>query len=69
MQLIGYNMRDVTVKPAVAVSSIKRDPPLNGHFRVPPNDFECKCTSIQRAPVQRGQRSAKLPQNAEIVYL
>ena len=48
-----------TVKPAVAVTSIKRDPPLNGHFRVPPNDFECKCTSIQRAPVQRGQRSAK----------
>ena len=48
-----------TVKPAVAVTSIKRDPPLSGHFRVPPNDFECKCTSIKRAPVQRGQRSAK----------
>ena len=48
-----------TVKPAVAVTCIKRDPPLSGHFRVPPNDFECKCTSIKRAPVQRGQRSAK----------
>ena len=48
-----------TVKPAVVVTSIKRDPPLSGHFRVPPNDFECKCTSIKRAPVQRGQRSAK----------
>ena len=48
-----------TVKPAVAVTSIKRDPPLSGHFRVPPNDFQCKCTSIKRAPVQRGQRSAK----------
>ena len=48
-----------TVKPAVAVTSIKRDPPLSGHFRVPPNDFECKYTSIKHAPVQRGQRSAK----------
>ena len=47
------------VKPAVAVTCIKRDPPLSGHFRVPPNDFECKCTSIKCAPVQRGQRSAK----------
>ena len=48
-----------TVKPAVAVTCIKRDPPLSGHFKVPPNDFECKCISIKRAPVQRGQRSAK----------
>ena len=24
-----------TVKPAVAVTSIKRDPPLSGHFKVP----------------------------------
>ena len=48
-----------TVKPAVAVTCIKCDPPLSGHFRVPPNDFECKCTSIKRVPVQRGQRSAK----------
>ena len=46
-------------QPAVAVTCIKRDPPLSGHFRVPPNDFKCKCTSIKRAPVQRGQRSAK----------
>ena len=52
-------LNNCTVKPAVAVTSIKRDPPLSGHFRVPPNDFECKCTSIKRAPVQRGQRSAK----------
>ena len=51
-----------TVKPAVAVTSIKRDPPLSGHFRVPPNDFECKCTYIKRVPVQRGQRSAKFAQ-------
>ena len=51
--------RICTVKPAVAVTSIKRDPPLSGHFRVPPNDFQCKCTAIKRAPVQRGQRSAK----------
>ena len=29
-------MTDFTVvKPAVAVTSIKRDPPLSGHFRVP----------------------------------
>ena len=48
-----------TIKPAVAVTCIKHDPPLSGHFRVPPNDFECKCTSIKRAPVQRSQRSAK----------
>ena len=53
------NSSACTVKPAVAVTSIKRDPPLSGHFRVPPNDFECKCTSFKRAPVQRGQRSAK----------
>ena len=46
-----------TVKPAVAATSIKRDPPLSGHFRAPPNDFECKCTFIKLAPVQRGQRS------------
>ena len=25
-----------TVKPAVAATSIKRDPPLSGHFRAPP---------------------------------
>ena len=48
-----------TVKPAVAATSIKRDPPLSGHLRAPPNDFECKCTFIKYAPVQRGQRSAK----------
>ena len=52
-----------TVKPAVAVTSIKRDPPLSDHFRAPPpppNDFECKCTFIRRAHVQRCQRSTKL---------
>ena len=57
--IFGVSSSVRTVKPAVAVTSIKRDPPLSGHFRVPPNDFECKCTSIKRAPVQRGQRSAK----------
>ena len=48
-----------TVKPAVAATSIKRDPPISGHFRAPPKDFECKCTFSKRAPVQRGQRSTK----------
>ena len=37
---------ECTVKLAVAATSIKRDPPLSGHFRAPPNDFECKCTFI-----------------------
>ena len=48
-----------TVKPAVAATSIERDPPLSSHFRAPPNDFECKRTFIKREPVQRSQRSAK----------
>ena len=34
-----------TVRPAVAATSIKRDPSFCGNFRVPPNNFECKCTS------------------------
>ena len=45
----------VTVKPAVAATSIKRDPSLSGHFRVPRNDFECKCTSVKRAAVKCGE--------------
>ena len=48
-----------TVKPAVAFTSIKRDPLISGHFRAHPNDVQCKCTFIKRAPVQRGQRSTK----------
>ena len=28
-------LHTVTVKPAVAATSIKRDPPLSGHFRAP----------------------------------
>ena len=64
-----------TVKPAVAATSIKRDPPISGHFRAPPNDFECKCTFIKRAPIQRDQLSTKFvpkrnsSQNAESVSL
>ena len=48
-----------TVKPAVAATSIKHDPPISGQFRAPPIDFECNSTFIKRAPVQRGQRSTK----------
>ena len=58
---------DGTVKPAVAATSIKRDPPLSGHFRAPSYDFEYKCTFIKRAAVQHGQWSAKFPPNTEIV--
>ena len=59
-----------TVKPAVAVTCIKHDPPLSGHLRVPPNDFECKFTSIKRISVHLSNAASgrrNLPQNAEIV--
>ena len=39
MFLIYYSWcvvcNETTVKPAVAATSIKRDPPLSGHFRAP----------------------------------
>ena len=34
-----YAHKTYTVKPAVAATSIKRDPPLSGHFRAPPERF------------------------------
>ena len=31
---ISKGVKKVTVKPAVVATSIKRDPPLSGHFKV-----------------------------------
>ena len=55
-----------TVKPAVAVTSIKRDPPLSGHFRVPRTILNANAPllSVHLSNAASGRRN--LPQNAEI---
>ena len=56
-----------TVKPAVAVTCIKRDPPLSGHFRVPRTILNANAPllSVHLSNAASGRRN--LPQNAEIV--
>ena len=61
------NLTTYTVKPAVAVTSIKRDPPLSGHFRVPRTILNANAPllSVHLSNAASGRRN--LPQNAEIV--
>ena len=56
-----------TVKPAVAATSIKRDPPLSGHFRAPRTILNANAPllSVHLSNAASGRRYS--PQNAEIV--
>ena len=60
-----------TVKPAVAATSIKRDPPLSGHFRAPPPqtilNANAPSLSVHQSNEASGPRN--LPPNTEIVSL
>ena len=58
-----------TVKPAVAATSIKRDPPLSGHFRAPRTILNANAPllSVHLSNAANGQRNS--PQNAESVSL
>ena len=56
-----------TVKPAVAATSIKRDPPLSGHFRAPRMILNANAPflSVHLSNAASGRRNS--PQNTEIV--
>ena len=56
-----------TVKPAVAATSIKRDPPLSGHFRAPRTILNANTPllSVHLSNAASGRRSS--PQNTENV--
>ena len=56
-----------TVKPAVAATSIKRDPPLSGNFRAPRTILNANAPllSVHLSNAASGRRNS--PQNAEIV--
>ena len=56
-----------TVKPAVAATSIKRDPPLSGLFRAPRTILNANAPllSVHLSNAASGRRNS--PQNAEIV--
>ena len=56
-----------TVKPAVAATSIKRDPPLSRHFRAPPKILNANTPSLSMhlSNTASGQRNS--PPNTEIV--
>ena len=56
-----------TVKPAAAATSIKRDPPLSGHFRAPRTILNANAPllSVRLSNAASGRRNS--PQNAEIV--
>ena len=56
-----------TVKPAVAATSIKRDPPLSGHFRASRTILNANAPllSVHLSNAASGRRNS--PQNAEIV--
>ena len=49
----------IAVKPAVAATSIKRDPPLSGHFRAPRTILNANAPLLSVHLSQRGQGSAK----------
>ena len=57
----------ITVKPAVAANSIKRDPPLSGHFRAPRTILNANAPllSVHLSNAASGRRNS--PQNNEIV--
>ena len=56
-----------TVKPAVAATSIKRDPPLSGHFRAPRTILNANAPllSVHLSNAASGRRNS--PQNTESV--
>ena len=57
-----------TVKPAVVVTSIKRDPPLSGHFKAPRTILNANAPllSVHLPNAASGRRNS--PQNTEIVF-
>ena len=57
----------VTVKPAVEATSIKRDPPLSGHFGAPRTilNENAPLLSVHLSKAVSGRRNS--PQNTEIV--
>ena len=57
----------VTVKPAVAATSSKRDPSFSGHFRVPGMTLNANAPllSVQLSNAAKGRRNS--PTNTEIV--
>ena len=61
-KLIGHS-RASTVKPAVAATSIKRDPPLSGHFRAPRMILNANAPllSVHLSKAASGRRNS--PQN------
>ena len=63
------NGKSYTVKPAVAATSIKRDPPISGHFRGPLTILNANAPllSVHLSNVASGQRNS--PQKAESVSL
>ena len=58
-----------TVKPAVAATFIKRDPPLSGHFRAPRTILNANAPllSVHLSNAASGWRNS--PPNTEIVSL
>ena len=56
-----------TVKPAVAATSIKRDPPVSGQFRAPRTILNANAPllSVHLSNAASGRRNS--PQNTEIV--
>ena len=58
---------ECTVKLAVAATSIKRDPPLSGHFRAPRTILNASAPlfSVHLSNAASGRRNS--PQNTEIV--
>ena len=61
-----WTILSTTVKPAVAVTSIKRDPPLSGHFRAPRTILNANAPllSVHLSKAASGRRNS--PQNTEI---
>ena len=64
---IPYFIFTITVKPAVAATSIKRDPPLSGHFRAPRTILNANAPllNVHLSNAASGRRNS--PQNTEIV--
>ena len=56
-----------TVKPAVAATSIKRDPPLCGHFRAPRTILNANAPLLSMHLSNTGSGRQNSPQNTEIV--
>ena len=69
LKIDDWKVDGYTVKPAVAVTSIKRDPPLSGHFWVPRTILNANAPllSVHLSNAASGRRN--LPQNAEIVSI